>query len=360
MDVGKTISSAFTSGLGNVVTGAIGSIGSSFVDKLLGNDPNKSNQQMMAQQNAFNAAEAQKNRDFQLAMFNRTNKYNSPKEQVARMVEAGLNPDLMYGGNGSSVAAQSPSGAQASSAGMIPKLDMQLRAAEINKTNAEAQLIKSQTGKTDADTETVMTYNKWQEQILSGQVDMNNVNIRLGNSNIDVNEATSRKLYAEATKLDAEVGEVYAKIDKLGAELRNLDADTALKKLEHMFQSETFNDRVEQVAANLKKTYSDIALNGAQIKNLLESLIIQRCQLAINQQNADTNRLNAYTAMDAQETNSNHLRVVDGKLQFDFEVEQGKHTNSRAAKAKDNAIELQNLKWATDFVKLVSGIGLFF
>jgi len=43
------------------------------------------------------AKENQKARDFQLEMWNRANEYNLPSAQMARLQEAGLNPNLVYG-----------------------------------------------------------------------------------------------------------------------------------------------------------------------------------------------------------------------------------------------------------------------
>lgn len=40
-----------------------------------------------------------KSRKFQEKMFDRTNQYNAPKEQMKRLAEAGLNPHLVYGGS---------------------------------------------------------------------------------------------------------------------------------------------------------------------------------------------------------------------------------------------------------------------
>lgn len=82
------------------------------------------NRKFTAEQNRlqreFNAAEAQKSRDFQLDMFNRTNAYNTPKATVDRLVAAGLNPALAFGGfEGASFggsAAQASSSAAGSSA----------------------------------------------------------------------------------------------------------------------------------------------------------------------------------------------------------------------------------------------------
>lgn len=58
--------------------------------------------------NAFNMfAVGQQNR-YNTEMWNKTNEYNSPKNQVSRMKEAGLNPALMYGSGSSGGGQASP------------------------------------------------------------------------------------------------------------------------------------------------------------------------------------------------------------------------------------------------------------
>ncbi|QXN75265.1 DNA pilot protein [Microvirus mar56] len=118
----KTIGSALGSSTG---VGAMIGAGTSILGNILGNNAqNKINQQNLAAQRQenqlnrdFNAVEAQKQRDFQLDMWNRTNEYNSPEAMLAR----GLNPYLEKGG----VAASMPSGGASANAGAAPLPSMQ-------------------------------------------------------------------------------------------------------------------------------------------------------------------------------------------------------------------------------------------
>ena len=73
---------------------------------------------MMREQNAFNAEEAQKNRDYQTEMWNLQNKYNTPLAQRQRLKEAGLNPYMMLNGGSTGNASSSPQGSQAQGAGL--------------------------------------------------------------------------------------------------------------------------------------------------------------------------------------------------------------------------------------------------
>lgn len=48
--------------------------------------------------NYYNRKAAKKQYDYQMAMWNANNAYNTPVEQMKRLRDAGLNPNLVYGG----------------------------------------------------------------------------------------------------------------------------------------------------------------------------------------------------------------------------------------------------------------------
>ena len=96
----------------------------------------------------FTREENQKNRDFAQSMFDQTNAYNSPKAQMARYLDAGLNPALMYGSTTSGLAsATSPSG---NSANANPS-QLPTALQNFGTWAANIDLIKSQTAKNYAD-----------------------------------------------------------------------------------------------------------------------------------------------------------------------------------------------------------------
>lgn len=87
------------------------------VGNMVGNFVGQSNEnKQQEKQNAFNAQEAEKNRQWQEQMVDKQNAYNSPSAQMQRFADAGLNPNLIYG---TQINSASPSGgAQAQSVGL--------------------------------------------------------------------------------------------------------------------------------------------------------------------------------------------------------------------------------------------------
>jgi hypothetical protein len=82
------------------------------------NMTNNTNRLINQQNNEFNAAEAEKNREYQSMMWNKTNEYNSPQALRQRYLDAGLNPALMMQGQSAGYAS-SASGSAASAASPI-------------------------------------------------------------------------------------------------------------------------------------------------------------------------------------------------------------------------------------------------
>lgn len=115
---------------------------------------NNTNRLINQQNNEFNAAEAEKNRDYQTMMWNKTNEYNSPQALRQRYIDAGFNPALMMQGQsagfassaqGSAASAASPIGMQAPhfSFGSIPDAIASIANAEYASSKASGQRIEN-------------------------------------------------------------------------------------------------------------------------------------------------------------------------------------------------------------------------
>ena len=80
------------------IIGAVGALGAGVAGTIGGSkstsSANSMNYKINQMNNEFNAAEAQKSRDYMTEMWNKTNEYNSPSAMRQRLSEAGYNPYL--------------------------------------------------------------------------------------------------------------------------------------------------------------------------------------------------------------------------------------------------------------------------
>lgn len=91
-------------GLGTLIGGGISAIGS-----LIGNiGGNKKALEAVDKTNQANKELADLQYQYNLDMWNRQNEYNSPVQQMQRLKEAGLNPNLMYGQGSTGNASSAP------------------------------------------------------------------------------------------------------------------------------------------------------------------------------------------------------------------------------------------------------------
>lgn len=131
-------------GLGTLGAGIVGAIGGSSSTS----SANAMNYKINQMNNEFNAAEAQKARDYQTEMWERNNAYNDPSAARQRLASAGYNPYLALnsGAAGTATNVGSPSTASAASAAPQQPYDWSTLASSV----ASAAQIFNQTQQTDA------------------------------------------------------------------------------------------------------------------------------------------------------------------------------------------------------------------
>lgn len=137
------------------------------------NSTNRANMRINQMNNEFNAAEAEKSRQFQLDMWNRENEYNSASAQRSRLESAGLNPYLMMNGGSSGIASSVGSSSPASASaplsmqrqdfsGLSNTLSSALQIANQTKeTNANVQSLQSQKSLYDAQANSILSGIDW-------------------------------------------------------------------------------------------------------------------------------------------------------------------------------------------------------
>lgn len=152
--------------------GAAATIGTGIMSSISNSSSNKSNAQINHMNNEFNAAEAEKARQFQLDMWNRENRYNTASAQRQRFSEAGLNPYLMMDGSSAGVAGSVGSTSQAQAAPPIQQNPMDY--SSFANTIARAAEMSYQSRQSDAMAEN-----------LQGQKDLARAQALQAFSNID-------------------------------------------------------------------------------------------------------------------------------------------------------------------------------
>lgn len=161
---GEFIKSA---GGASIAGGAIGAIGN-IAGSLIGASSAK---KIAREQNEYNQE-----------MWRMQNEYNTPRAQKQRLIDAGLNPALMYQNGGVSNTAESPapaSDAAVQSSNYIMDgvrgagtalQNMMHNAAQLEQMEAQTELLRSQARKTDGETR----LQQWQEKVLQADAALKN------------------------------------------------------------------------------------------------------------------------------------------------------------------------------------------
>lgn len=277
---------AFTGGVGSAVSTAIGgAVGQALPLS-----------KAEKQQNAFNAEQAKINRDWQAEMSN-----TAYQRGVADMSEAGLNPQMMYGGVSSG--ASTPSGATASSGGFSNRalqgaqvaLEMQRSYAELRKLKAEAKLTeitaeyapekfnaeidgliagaKSDEAKAHL-TELQSTYQSVQNDF---ERDILTTSLRLSRGQIKLNDAQSRNVAMSSGLIQLKYITESKTWEQIDAQTKELLTRAGLNK-----------ENYEVAKAQVQKIWSDISVNDTiKTKNKEESALTIARKIGQNIDNAE-------------------------------------------------------------------------
>lgn len=221
----------------------VGQVASSIGDAVSTNKTNKTNMAINQMNNEFNAAEAEKARQFQLDMWNKENEYNTASAQRQRLEEAGLNPYLMMSGGNAGTASSAGSSSPASAA---QPLSMQRQDfSSLPNTLASALQIANQTKETNA-----------RVQNLQGQKSL----------------------------FEAQANRTLADIDwfKLGDTYKKWSRETGLMRAGLQFQTDKQQLRNMQWSNNLVKAQRVGQLLDNQSKRVINKYLDEGQQLQLN------------------------------------------------------------------------------
>lgn len=273
----------------NFAASAIGGLFGLGANAYQASQANKWNQKQLDAQIAenqknrdFNHSEAEIARNFQAdfarEMFDKTNKYNSISNQVAQMRQAGINPALAYSGNSFAPGSMpSVSAGGASSSGNVSPTqyattDVASPALAIARQQAEIANIEASTKKIESDT----TGQNYQNDILKsdaafrdawnqGQLDLNGVNINLGESQAKVNDEQAAKLRADTALVQKQVDSFDTTLKLLNTQIESGQLDNIGKRIDNYFKT-------PQYEALIDKIHSETGKNKAEIHRIFATL----------------------------------------------------------------------------------------
>lgn len=133
----------------------IGAVVSSIVNWNNNEENNRQQREIHLQDQVWAANQAAQANDWSIAQWNRENEYNSPAAQMKRLKDAGINPALAYSNGLFNQAATSPDvkvPENGQRANTLPWQSDPMLMASLEKTNAETELLRSQSENVKSET----------------------------------------------------------------------------------------------------------------------------------------------------------------------------------------------------------------
>lgn len=211
--------------------------------------------------NNTNVALAKYQNDWNLAQWNRENEYNHPLNQMKRLGEAGLNPNLVYNNGATTVAARSPQAASAHvdpAAFQVPITAMSQQYLAMEQLRLQEKATDANVALTAARAQGIIQDNEWKVKTMSDRVRQENLKRLiddqvLGIREHEANVAAMNDNIVSATKQAAvELAKIQPKL--ADAQLRRAEQEIKLNLMRFGLDS--------------KKAAAYCAQAGAMVRNL--------------------------------------------------------------------------------------------
>jgi hypothetical protein len=244
--------------------GVIGS-GINFLSSAITNAQNRKFQQQENEKNRqFNAMMAERQNQWNIQNWQMNNDYNSPANQKRRLLEAGLNPDLMYTGNGVAPSPMPNPSSSASSNGSVspnpaPQLDMNSLL-----LGAQKDLLEAQARKAENEADYVQTTSEIQNGLKDGILEMQHLEILTAGNTLKISEGEVKKIEPTLRQLNSYADFYQQQVENARAQQRNIDADTAVKELQALFDSKSFVSRLDALNASIREIDARATLSYAE------------------------------------------------------------------------------------------------
>lgn len=251
----------------SAIGAGISAIGSFFTNK----SNNKAANKLFDKQASFAREESQKERDWQEAMYNKNNAYNSPAAQMQRLKDAGLNPDLVYGDGSLTSPSQAPAGGAMAPTPTAVAPHFENPFADAGQIIANKKLVESQARANDAKA------NRDTKEVEIASADLvlrqakNESDIRLQDSTIYLNHRIGDLTHKQGEKIAAEINNLNSSSARLAQEtellrksLTEMDERIATIQFERFLRSAEFEQSVKESNSRIASNYADASLKKQQ------------------------------------------------------------------------------------------------
>lgn len=303
--------------------GAIIGAGASLLGSMMGahsqSNANKKNLELMKLQNQMNKEQWQ-----------RENVYNSPANQMKRLAEAGINPNLAYSNGGlMNTAASSPN----MQAGQVNPIQYNLPSMgevanafnsssliESQKKNVDADTAakNAQAGNTNVSTELLRSDLAFRDALNHGALELQSSQITLNQKMNDVKDVEIKKLRYECGLIQHQTENLETERERLKALISNIDADTAKKKIDAFCQSKLLVPQIRELEARA-------GLSRTQAEDLLRTQFYRIAGLQISN--------------DEIQTRNYKMRVEADRIQFDLSQDAAFQSTERSLQMVNSVVQ---------------------
>jgi len=220
--------------------------------------------------------------------------YNSPSAQMARLKDAGLNPDLMYS-NGAGGLVDSQIARAEAAQGVSPTdvatpmmqtptaMESLLSGAAYAKMIAEANNTKADTAKKQGEIISLDYDNFIKAATQGNTVELSNLSVKIGQNAAEYGKHNISKLLAEIESIDNHVGLLREQMKETVSHTANMDAQTMRTRMETFLSGKRFALEVSDFQRRLRETDAKINLDNAVAKGILVTMYAK-----VNNLDADT------------------------------------------------------------------------
>lgn len=208
-----------------------------------------------------------KQNNFALSMYNMDNRYNSPVMQRARLEEAGLNPNLMYGNGG---IPNTSSGAPVSASGQAPQVDYG-KPSEVMSNVMQYALVNAQTDKMNE--ETRLAAERAESEAISRELMLANARLAMSRS---LGQDIDNRFAEDRHWLENEALEYNNSLKKLDLQSYQYRLDLEARRVAN--DNMRVKNQVLQLGLNEKKLAADLSKIRAEVSEIMSRIPVNSAQ----------------------------------------------------------------------------------